>query len=51
VLELQIFYDAFLYLRFGPATAMAWLLGFLLIGFTVYQMKRLSRMQFRAADR
>ncbi len=46
VLELQIFYDAFLYLRFGPATAMAWLLGFILLGFTVYQMKRLSRMQF-----
>ncbi len=48
VLELQIFYDAFLYLRFGPATAMAWLMGFMLIGFTVYQMKRLSQMQFRS---
>jgi len=47
VLELQIFYDAFVYLRFGTATAMAWLLGFILIGFTVYQMKRLSQMQFR----
>jgi multiple sugar transport system permease protein len=47
VLELGIFYDAFLYLRFGTATAMAWLLGFMLIGFTVYQMKILSRMQFR----
>ncbi len=50
VLELKIFYDAFLYLRFGPATAMAWILGFMLLGFTVYQMKRLSRMQFKAAD-
>jgi multiple sugar transport system permease protein len=48
VLELQIFYDAFLYLRFGPATAMAWLLGFMLLGFTVYQMKRLSNMQFKS---
>ena len=50
VLELQIFYDAFLYLRFGPATAMAWLLGFILLGFTVYQMKRLSRMQFTTVE-
>ena len=50
VLELKIFYDAFIYLRFGPATAMAWILGFLLIGFTVYQMKRLSRMSFTAVD-
>jgi len=48
VLDLQIFYDAFAYLRFGTATAMAWLLGFLLIGFTVYQMKQLSSMQFKA---
>lgn len=50
VLELKIFYDAFVYLRFGPATAMAWILGFMLLGFTVYQMKRLSRMQFKAAE-
>ncbi len=48
VLSLEIFYNAFLYLKFGTATAMAWLLGFILIGFTVYQMKRLSRMEFRA---
>ncbi|MEK7476247.1 MAG: extracellular solute-binding protein [Candidatus Coatesbacteria bacterium] len=50
VLDLKIFYDAFFYLRFGPATATAWVLGFILIGFTVYQMKRLSRMQFKAAE-
>ena len=49
VLDLKIFYDAFIYLRFGPATATAWILGFILIGFTVYQMRRLSRMQFRSA--
>lgn len=50
VLELEIFYNAFMYLKFGIATAMAWLLGFVLIGFTAYQMKRLSRMQFKAAE-
>ncbi len=49
VLDLQIYYSAFMYLQFGPATAMAWILGFLLIGFTVYQMRRLSNMQFRSA--
>lgn len=49
VMELQIFYLAFAYLKFGIATAMAWLMGFVLLGFTVYQMKRLSRMQFTTA--
>ncbi|OGS22287.1 MAG: hypothetical protein A2252_06920 [Elusimicrobia bacterium RIFOXYA2_FULL_39_19] len=51
VLPLEIFFNAFLYLKFGIATAMAWLLGFILLGFTVYQMKRLSRMQFKASGR
>ena len=35
-------------LRFGPATAMAWVLGSMLIGFTVLQLQRLSRMEFKA---
>ena len=50
VVGLQIFFNAFLYLRFGYATAMAWILGSLLIGFTIFQLKRLSRMEFRTAD-
>jgi len=49
VLGLEIFFNAFAYMEFGIATAMAWVLSFLLIGFTAYQMKRLSRMQFKAA--
>ena len=49
VIGLEIFYNAYVYLRFGIATAMAWVLGFLLIGFTVFQMRRLSGMTFRAA--
>jgi hypothetical protein len=28
---------------------MAWILGFLLIGFTVYQLQILSKLEFRAA--
>lgn len=48
VAELHIFYKAYLYLKFGPATAMAWMLGFMLIGFTVYQLQILSKLEFKA---
>jgi multiple sugar transport system permease protein len=48
VAGLEIFYRAYLYLQFGPATAMAWMLGFLMIGFTVHQLRILSRVEFRA---
>jgi multiple sugar transport system permease protein len=47
VAGLHIFYKAFIYLKFGPATAMAWVLGSMLIGFTVYQLQILSRLEFR----
>ncbi|MBT9147536.1 MAG: L-arabinose transport system permease protein AraP [Syntrophomonadaceae bacterium] len=49
VAELHIFEKAYLYLRFGTATTMAWLLGLMLIGFTVHQLKILSGLEFRAA--
>ncbi len=49
VIGLHIWFKAFTYLKFGPATAMAWMLGFMLIGFTVYQLRILSRLEFRAA--
>ena len=48
VVGLHIFWEAFGYLRFGPATAMAWVLGSMLIGFTVLQLQRLSKMEFKA---
>ncbi len=44
---LQLFYMAFIYLRFGVANAMAWVLGFMLIGFTMIQLKNLSRVEFK----
>jgi len=50
VVGLHIYWQAFAYLRFGPATAMAWVLGAMLIGFTVVQLQRLSRMEFRTAQ-
>ncbi|MEW6358118.1 MAG: extracellular solute-binding protein [Planctomycetota bacterium] len=50
VIGLQIFLEAFGYLRFGSATALAWILGSLLIGFTVYQLSFLRRVEFRRAQ-
>ncbi len=47
VIGLQIFLEAFNYLRFGTATALAWLLGSLLIGFTIYQLNFLKKVEFR----
>ncbi|MFA7230690.1 MAG: extracellular solute-binding protein [Victivallaceae bacterium] len=44
---LHIWYEAFTFLQFGPATAMAWVLSFMLIGFTVYQLQILSRVEFK----
>jgi multiple sugar transport system permease protein len=51
VVGLHIFWQAFGFLRFGSATAMAWVLGSMLIGFTVMQLQRLSRMEFKTASR
>jgi multiple sugar transport system permease protein len=51
VVGLQIFYTAFSRLNFGLATAQAWILGTILIGFTVYQLKRLSQVEFKTAEK
>ncbi len=48
---LFIWYKAFTYLSFGPATAAAWMLAFMLIGFTVYQLQILSKVEFRTAGK
>ncbi len=47
VAGLHIWYKAFTFLQFGPATAAAWMLGVILIGFTVQQLKLLARVEFR----
>lgn len=47
VADLHIWFKAFTFLKLGPATAMAWVLGAMLIGFAVYQLKILSRVEFR----
>ena len=51
VAALHIFYEAFMFLNFGPATAMAWILGAMLIGFTLLQLRRLNRMEFKSGQR
>ncbi|MCF7920706.1 MAG: extracellular solute-binding protein [Candidatus Cloacimonetes bacterium] len=50
VADLLIFEKAYLYLKFGVATTMAWMLGMMMMGFTVLQLKRLSKMEFRTAS-
>jgi ABC-type sugar transport system permease subunit/ABC-type glycerol-3-phosphate transport system substrate-binding protein len=50
VLGLAIWSQAFVYLSFGLATAMAWVLGLMLIGFTLWQLRILKRVEFRRAE-
>jgi ABC-type sugar transport system permease subunit len=47
---LEIWYTAFMYLKFGYAVAMAWIVGALLVGFTLFQLRILSRVQFKTAE-
>ncbi len=49
VSALLLFFEAFTRLRLGHATAMAWIIGSMLIGVTVLQLQRLSRMEFKTA--
>jgi len=50
VLGLEIFFNAYVYLKYGFAVSMAWVLGSILIGFTVMQLRILSRLQFKTAS-
>jgi multiple sugar transport system permease protein len=50
VLGMEIWYNAYLYLKYGYAAAMAWILGSLLIGFTIVQLRILSRLEYRTAS-
>jgi len=47
---LEIFYNAFLYLKFGYATAMAWIMGSVLMGFTLVNLQVLRRVEFTRAN-
>ena len=49
VVGLYIFFNSFVWLNFGKATAAAWILGSLLVGFTVYQLRIIRHLKFQAA--
>lgn len=50
VMSLEIFYEAYVIAKYGYATAIAWMLASVLIGFTVLQMRIFSRMKFSTAE-
>jgi multiple sugar transport system permease protein len=47
----EIWQRSFLFLEFGQGTAMAWILGVLLLAFTAYQLKILNKVEFRTLTR
>ncbi len=49
VMGLEVWTNAFMFLKFGYATAAAWVMGAILIGFTVIQIRSLTRMKFSTA--
>lgn len=48
-LGLEVWYNAFMYLKYGYATAVAWIMGAMLIAFTMYQLKILQNVRFTTA--
>ena len=46
---LEVWTNAFVFLKFGYATAAAWVMGSILIGFTVVQIRYLTKLRFTAA--
>ena len=49
VVGLRLFYTTFGDLNFGVGAAMSWVIGSILLGFTVFQLKRLANVEFRTA--
>lgn len=46
---LEVWQNAFMFLKFGYATAAAWVMGSILIGFTLIQIRSLLKMRFSTA--
>ncbi len=46
---LEIWENAFMFLKFGYATAAAWMMGAILIGFTLVQIRSLTKVRFTTA--
>ncbi|HET6645332.1 MAG TPA: extracellular solute-binding protein [Fimbriimonadales bacterium] len=49
-LGLEVWQNAFMFLKFGYATAAAWVMGAILIGFTILQIRSLLGMKFTASS-
>lgn len=49
VVDLKIWIEAYINLRFSMATTMAWVLGSLLIGFTYFQIQFLGKIEYKRA--
>lgn len=49
-LGLEIWMNAFLYLKFGYATAAAWVMGAMLVGLTMYNLSFVKKLKFSAAS-
>lgn len=51
VIGYEIWQRSFMLLHFGQATAMAWILGVLLLSFTAYQLRILNKVEFRTTGK
>ncbi len=51
VVGFEIFERSFMFLQFGHGTAMAWVVGVILLVFTAYQLKILNKVEFRTNNR
>ena len=47
----NIFKEAYTNLQFGSAISMAWVLGMMTLMFTIYNLKRLSKMEFKTTGK
>ena len=49
VIGLEIFYNAYVYLKFGYAISLAWILGAVLLGATAIKMQIMKKVDFKSA--
>ncbi len=50
IIGLQIWMKAFVAIRFGYATALAWIMGLMLLSFTMYQISVMKKVKFSTSD-
>ena len=48
-LGLDVWYNAFAYMNFGHSTAVGWVMGAIIIWFSLIQLKILQKVEFRTA--